>query len=248
VLRRAPVFLLAASFIHYIDSFRRTIPGIEEAPANRMPLEEEAPIGAIVDPAVRALAALGHVRSYRKNAVIIQEGDPGGPVYIILSGRVRVFSSEREGREVVLDVLGVGEIVGEMALDGSPRSASVMTMEATKVAAIEPSVLRERLKSDVDVAMLLVTELLGRLRRTTQVVKQLALGDVYQRLAIVLKELFAASSNGETIEGFTQQDLADRIGSSRDMVNRLFRELERGGYITVARRRISRLKPLPERW
>jgi CRP/FNR family transcriptional regulator, cyclic AMP receptor protein len=213
-----------------------------------MPMEREALIAAIADPAVRALAALGQVRSYRKNAVIIQEGDPGGPVYVILSGRVRVFSSEQNGREVVLDVLSVGEMVGEMAMDGSPRSASVMTMEATTVSAIEPNVLRERLKSNVDVAVLLVSELLVRLRRTTQVVKQLALGDVYQRLVIVLGELFAESSNGDTIEGFTQQDLADRIGSSRDMVNRLFRELERGGYIKVARRRISRLRPLPARW
>ena len=91
----------------------------------------------------------------------------------MLAGRVRVFSSVEDGRDVVLDVLGPGEIVGEMALDGSPRSASIMTMEATTVSVIDAATLRERLKSDVDLAMLLVTELLGRLRKTSRVVKQL---------------------------------------------------------------------------
>ena len=187
------------------------------------------------------------MRLYPKQAVIIHEGDIADTVFIVLAGRVRVFSSAEDGRDVVLDVLGPGEIVGEMALDGSPRSASIMTMEATTVSVIDAATLRERLKSDVDLAMLLVTELLGRLRKTSRVVKQLALGDVYERLAVVLNEELLSSPTGHSIDGLTQQDLADRIGASRDMVNRIFRELERGGYVQVARRRICVLKPLPAR-
>jgi len=205
-------------------------------------------IAAITDPGVRALASLGRVRTYPKQSVIIHEGDASDTVYILLAGRARVFSSAEDGRDVVLDVLGPGEILGEMALDGSPRSASVMTMEPTTVAVLDATVLRERLKSDVDLAMLLVSELLGRLRKTSRAVKQLALGNVYERLALVLNEEFASSPGGHSIEGMTQQDLADRIGSSRDMVNRIFKELERGGYVQVARRHIVLLKPLPARW
>jgi CRP/FNR family transcriptional regulator, cyclic AMP receptor protein len=211
-------------------------------------METAALIARIPDPAVRALAELGRVRSYPKQTVIIHEGDAADTVYIVLSGGVRVFSSAPDGRDVVLDVLGPGEILGEMALDGSPRSASVMTTEPTSVAVLDAAGLRERLKSDVNLAMLLVTELLRRLRKTSGVVKQLALGDVYERLSGVLKELFAASASGDSIEGLTQQDLADRVSASRDMVNRIFRELERGGYVEVARRRITLLKPLPMRW
>jgi len=212
------------------------------------PMSNVALMTAIADPGVRALAQLGRVRPYPKSAVIIQEGDIADTVYIVLAGRVRVYSSAQDGRDVVLDVLGPGEIIGEMVLDGSPRSASVMTMEPTTMAVLDAAVLRERLRSDVDLAMLLVTELLGRLRRTTRVVKQFALGDVYERLAVVLKDLFAASPGGDTIEGLTQQDLAERIGSSRDMVNRIVRQLEKGGYVEVARRRIKQVKPLPARW
>ena len=205
-------------------------------------------IAALADPGIRALAALGRVRSYPKQALIIHEGDVSDTVFIVLSGRVRVFSSAEDGRDVILDVLGAGEIVGEMALDGSPRSASIMTMDATTVAVIDAATLRERLKSDRDLAMLLVTELLGRLRKTSRVVKQLALGDVYERLSVVLNEELRRSPAGGAIVGLTQQDLADRIGASRDMVNRIFRELGRGGYVQVARRRIRVLKPLPARW
>ena len=211
-------------------------------------MQTNALIASLADPGIRALAALGRVRSYPKQALIIHEGDAADTVFIVLAGRVRVFSSADDGRDVILDVLGSGEIVGEMALDGSPRSASIMTMEATTVALIDAATLRERLKSDLDLAMLLVTELLGRLRKTSQVVKRLALGDVYERLSVVLNEELLRSPTARSIEGLTQQDLADRIGASRDMVNRIFRELERGGYVEVARRHISVLKPLPARW
>lgn len=205
-------------------------------------------IAALPDPGVRALASLGRMHTYPKQTVVISEGDSGGTVYIILSGRVRVFSSDENGRLVVLDVLGRGEIVGEMGLDGSRRSASVMTIEPTTMVVLETAVLRERLKVDPDLAMLIVSELLRRLRRTTSIVKTLALGDVYERLAEVLKELFASSPSGTALEGLTQQDLADRIGSSRDMVNRIVRDLEKGGYLQIARRKITLLKPLPPRW
>jgi CRP/FNR family transcriptional regulator, cyclic AMP receptor protein len=211
-------------------------------------MQPNALIASLADPGIRALAALGRVRSYPKQALIIHEGDVADTVFIVLAGRVRVFSSADDGRDVILDVLGSGEIVGEMALDGSPRSASIMTMEATTVAVIDAATLRERLKSDLELAMLLVTELLGRLRKTSRVVKQLALGDVYERLSVVLNEELLRSPTGHSIDGLTQQDLADRIGASRDMVNRIFGELERGGYVQVARRRISVLKALPARW
>jgi CRP/FNR family cyclic AMP-dependent transcriptional regulator len=211
-------------------------------------MQPNALIASLADPGIRALAALGRVRSYPKQTLIIHEGDVADTVFIVLAGRVRVFSSAEDGRDVILDVLGSGEIVGEMALDGSPRSASIMTMETTTVAVIDAATLRERLKSDLDLAMLLVTELLGRLRKTSQVVKRLALGDVYERLSVVLNEELLRSPTARSIEGLTQQDLADRIGASRDMVNRIFRELERGGYVEVARRHISVLKPLPARW
>src|SRR6202162_6056444 len=100
-----------------------------------------AQLRAITDPFVRELAALGRLRSYPKNTVFITEGDSSDSVFVVLSGRVKVFLSDTEGHEMILDTQGPGEYVGEMALDGKPRSASVMTLEPTafSVVARDPS-------------------------------------------------------------------------------------------------------------
>lgn len=204
-------------------------------------------IAALAQPGLRRLASLGQVRTYPKHTIIIQEGDIADTVYITLSGSVRVYSATADGREVVLDVIGPGELIGEMVLDGSPRSASVMTIEPTSMAFMQSSTLREHLRNDPDLALLLIAELMGRLRKRSESVKQLALSDVYQRLSAVLTEIGGAQRPA-VIEGLTQQDLADRIGASRDTVNRIFKELIKGGFVEVARRKLTLLKALPAQW
>ena len=204
-------------------------------------------IAALPQASLRRLAALGQTRNFPKNTVIINEGDVGNTVYILLAGRVRVYHGTDDGREVVLDVLGPGELIGEMVLDGSPRSASVMTVEPCAMAFMSVATLREHLGNDPDIALLLVSELMGRLRRRSQSVKQLALADVYHRLAALLSEVGGPQCPA-VIEGLTQQDLADRIGASRDTVNRIFKELIKGGFVEVARRRLTLLRPLPAQW
>src|SRR5258707_13073994 len=99
-----------------------------------------AQLGGISDAFVRQLASLGRVRSYPKNTVFITEGDSSDSVFVILAGRVKVFLSDSEGHEMILDRQGPGEYWGEMELDGKPRSASVMTLEPTtfSVAARDP--------------------------------------------------------------------------------------------------------------
>jgi CRP/FNR family cyclic AMP-dependent transcriptional regulator len=197
---------------------------------------------------LRSLAQLGAVRTYPKQTVIIQEGDASDTLYIMLAGRVRVYSAAEDGREIVLDFLEAGDVVGEMVLDGSTRSASVMTVEQSTFSVLPQATLRARLKTDDDLAMLLITSLIQRLRKTSHSVKQLALADVYQRMSEVLGDEARKSSVPDVIEGLTQQDIADRVGASRDMINRIFKELIVGGYVEVARRRITLLKALPARW
>jgi CRP/FNR family transcriptional regulator, cyclic AMP receptor protein len=122
-------------------------------------------IAALPQAGLRRLAALGQTRTFAKNMVIINEGDVGDTVYILLAGHVRVYHGTEDGREVVLDVLGPGEIIGEMVLDGSPRSASVMTVEFCTMAFMSAGALRENLRSDPDIALLIIAELMSRLRR-----------------------------------------------------------------------------------
>ena len=121
-------------------------------------------------------------RKFPKNTVLINEGDQNDSLYIILAGKVKVFASNDAGKEVVIDFHGPGEYVGEMTLDGSPRSASVITVEPTTAAVVSRAHFREFILAHPDFALHLIEKLIARVRRTTENMKSLALSDVYGRL------------------------------------------------------------------
>jgi CRP/FNR family cyclic AMP-dependent transcriptional regulator len=208
-----------------------------------------AQLKAIADPFVRALAALGRLRSYPKNTVFITEGDSSDSVFVVLAGRVKVFLSDTEGHEMILDTQGPGEYVGEMALDGKPRSASVMTLEPTTFAVVARDPIREAIRRDPDFALEMISKIIDRARLATNSVKDLALLDVYGRVARLLLNM-AVEHDGKLAipEKLTQQEIAERVGASRDMVSRIFRDLTAGGYIKVENRMITITKKPPARW
>jgi CRP/FNR family cyclic AMP-dependent transcriptional regulator len=210
----------------------------------------DAQIEAIADPMVRELARRGQVRNIARNSVFIHEGERGDSLFVILSGRVKVFVADEEGREMVLDIHGPGDYVGEMALDGRPRSASVIAMEPTVCSVLTRDALRSVIAGNPDVAMNLIGTLIERARIATDNVRNLALMDVYGRVARLLLSLAVEQPDGRMIvpERLTQQDIADRVGASRDMVSRIFKDLTIGGYVTVADRQITLNRKPPPRW
>jgi CRP/FNR family cyclic AMP-dependent transcriptional regulator len=136
-----------------------------------------------------------------------------------------------------------------MALDGRPRSASVMTLEATTCAMVTRDALKDALVANPDLAMALIEKLIDRARIATDTVKNLALMDVYGRVARLLLSL-ARERDGKMVvpERLTQQDIADRVGASRDMISRIFKDLTTGGYVTVVDRQITLNRRPPPRW
>jgi CRP/FNR family cyclic AMP-dependent transcriptional regulator len=209
----------------------------------------EQAISDISDPMVRELATRGQVRTFPKNAVIINEGDRGDSLYVLLSGKVKVYVSDDDGREMILDMYGPGDYVGEMALDGRPRSASVMTLEPTSCSVVTRDELRRAIGANPDIAMSLIATLIDRARIATDNVKNLALMDVYGRVARLLLSL-AKEDGGKLVvpERMTQQDIADRVGASRDMISRIFKDLTIGGYVTIENRTITIHRKPPPRW
>ena len=201
------------------------------------------------DQTLRRIAETGVVRAFPRNTVLINEGDVGDALYVILSGRVKVYSSNEAGREFVIDFHGAGEYVGEMTLDGEARSASVMTVEPTTCAVVNRAQFRDFILAHPDFAMHLIDRLIHRLRVTTGNLKSLALSDVYGRLARLLNTL-SQDVDGKSIvpEKLTQQDIADRVGASRDMIGKLMKDLVAGGYLAVEDRTIAILKKLPTGW
>lgn len=207
-------------------------------------------VAGLGDPMLRELASRGTLRSFPKLAIIINEGDRGDSLFILLAGRVKVYVSDEAGREMILDHYGAGDYVGEMALDGRPRSASVMTLEPTTCAVVTRESLRAAIAANPEVAMALIATLIERARIATDNVKNLALMDVYGRVARLLLALAREQPDGTLVvpERLTQQDIADRIGASRDMVSRIFKDLTIGGYVTVADRVITIRRRPPARW
>jgi CRP/FNR family cyclic AMP-dependent transcriptional regulator len=209
-----------------------------------------AQLQSISDPFVRGLAELGRLRTYPKNTVFITEGDSSDSVFVILSGKVKVFISDTEGHEMILDTQGAGEYVGEMALDGKPRSASVMTLEPTTFAVVGRDPVREAIRRNPDFALDMISRIIDRARIATNSVKDLALLDVYGRVARLLLNMSVEAADGklQIPEKITQQEIAERVGASRDMVSRIFRDLTAGGYIKVENRIVTINKKPPARW
>lgn len=199
---------------------------------------------------IRALAERGVVRRYRKGTVLIEEGDVSDTLYIILSGRVRVYSSGDRGREVTYGSYGPGEYVGEMSLDGGPRSASVVTTEASICAVVTRATLQAYIGENPSFAFELLSKVIRRARAATLSAKQLALNDVYGRLVALFDELSVPQPDGSRLveDRLTHQAAASRLGCSREMVSRLMKDLERGGYVAQRAGRISVLGRLPARW
>lgn len=223
------------------------------APTAPLPMAKTGTLGDLLAPlseqTLHAIAAAGVVRSFPKGAILINEGDTGDSLYIVLSGRIKVYASNPAGREFVLSFFGPGEYVGEMSLDGSPRSASVMTVEPTTCAIVNRASFRDFLLTYPDFAMHLIGKLIQRVRVATENVKSLALSDVYGRLVRLIMAL-AVERNGALVvpERLTQQDIAERVGASRDMISRLLKDLILGGYLKIADKTITVIKKPPAGW
>ena len=191
----------------------------------------------------------GTQRTYPAHAILITEGDTSDTLYIVLSGRLKVFASSDDGRDVVLGEIGPGEYFGELSLDGGPRSVSVQATESCSCRVLSGIEVRQLLADQPDFALHLSLKLIGMVRRLTEQVKSLALQNVYGRMVRLLTEM--SDAHGDelvTRHKLTQQDIAERIGSSREMVNRVMKELTVGGYVSLRDGRHVIHRKLPAAW
>ncbi len=189
-------------------------------------------------------------RSFPKNTIILSEGDNSDSLYLILSGKVKVFLNDENGKEAIINYQEAGEYFGELSLiDDWTRSASIMTVEPSSLAIITKQAFHQIMKDNPDIAIHMTKDLVHRIRSLTEEVRSLALSDVYGRLSRTLLGM-AVDRDGEMVieEQFTQQELANRIGSSREMVCRIFKDLVKGGYISTDQKHTVIHKTLPSRY
>ena len=181
------------------------------------------------------LTSLVSRKSYPRNNTIISAGDMTDSLFVIISGRLKVLMSDDEGREVILAILNANEFFGEMGLlDDSPRSASVVTLEACELFTLSKRDFKKCLEENFDLSMTVMRGLVRRLREADKKIGSLALMDVYGRVARLLLEM-AETVDGHkvVIKKLAKQDIAKMIGASREMVSRVMKDLQTGGYIEI---------------
>jgi len=198
----------------------------------------EIELQAIVNKAV--------IKACDRNAIVVTEGEFAKSLYVIISGRVKVYLEDENGKELVLDSKGSGEYFGEMVLDEGPRSASVMTTEPSTFAVISTTVFKGLLVKHPEIALIVIKNLIRMARGLDQNVRSLAMLDVYGRVSRMLLDL-AVEQGGTLVvpEKLTRQEMATRVGTSREVINRILRDLTAGGYIRVENKTIIINKPLP---
>lgn len=205
-------------------------PTVSTAMLKAVPLFSSVP-----EDQLHALAAVVTRKSASRSTAVISGGDLTDSLYIILSGRLKVMMSDAEGKEVILSILGPGEFFGEMGLiDDSPRSASVIAIESCELLSIAKRDFKKCLAENFEMTMAVMRGLVRRLREADRKIGSLALLDVYGRVARLLLDM------SETVEGekvvtkrLPKQDIAKMIGASREMVSRVMKDLQMGGYIEV---------------
>jgi CRP/FNR family transcriptional regulator, cyclic AMP receptor protein len=179
-------------------------------------------------------------RRYARGAVIVREGDETDALYIILSGRVKVLISDDQGREVILSIMGSQEFFGEMGLlDDQPRSANVEALEPCEMLRVSKAGFLACLKDNFDLAMVIIRNLVKRLREADRKIESLALIDVFGRVARLLIEM-AEEIDGKWVvqRAPPKQEIARMIGASREMVSRVVKDLQDRGFIRADKRRI----------
>lgn len=189
---------------------------------------------------VRGFAELTREQKFAKGAMIVSEGDPGDALFVVRSGEVKVLLIGEDGREVILNVLGVGDHFGELSLiDGRPRSAHVVSTLASSLLVLRRADFRRQVDQSPAVAWGLMIELSRRLRQADGTIGSLVLLDVPGRVAKVLLEHATPGEPATLVKQLTHQTIAHMIGASRETVSRAMAEFQEKGLITVQRRQVT---------
>jgi len=181
-----------------------------------------------------------YCRTFPAEANIITAEQPGEVVYIILEGTVKIHIEQVNGSDVVLGILGPGDIVGEMSLiDSAGRSASVTTLEESRLLWMGKESFQECLRNIPAFSQNLVRIFSGRLRLANELIQALATLDVHGRVA---RQILAFSEKYGQVGAdgrvfiplrLTQGDIADLVGASRKRVNQVMVTFKQQGYISV---------------
>lgn len=203
----------------------------------------------LLEAELHTLAQHSIVKHYKKNTVIVNKGDETSSLYIVLEGTLNAFVDDEQGKELILSNIGVGESFGELSLlSSSSRSASVISTTSCQLAIISKQIFMECLTKNPSIALNIIHSLINRVHNLTDNVSSLALLDVYGRIVNVLNKSAIEKGGKKITNKLTHQDIANMIGSSREMVSKILKDLKNGGYIKMDGKSIIIERTLPSGW
>ncbi|MBI4985335.1 MAG: cyclic nucleotide-binding domain-containing protein [Rhodocyclales bacterium] len=189
---------------------------------------------ALDDERLARISRVSTLRSVPRQTVILRAGDKTDNVYFVLNGSLKVLVSDDEGREVILSMLGRGDLFGEMGvIDDDSRSATVVAAQSSDLVVISKNDFKATLAENFDISLYLMRSLVQRLRSADRTIESLALLDVYGRVARLLLDMAETMPSGEKVikRKPSRQDIAKMIGASREMVSRVMKDLQQQGLI-----------------
>ncbi len=192
-----------------------------------------------------AIRDASQVKLFSKGKLLFCEGERGDALYLVLKGKVKASLLAEDGREVILSLLGPGEIVGEMALFDveERRSATVETLEDSELLVLSGQSFLDVMAARPGIAMNVIRTLSQRLRETSCRIRNLIFLDTYSRVGRYLVEL-ARKQGRELADGSllvmrpTHQEIANYLGTTRETVSRSMRELQEQGLLKIVGRRV----------
>ena len=212
-------------------------------------LQKTSLFQGLSDDDIQQVASQVVTRQYPKNTLVVTQGDDTDSLYVILEGKVDVFLQNDKGKEIIINTLTECDTFGELApLGGIPRQASIITTENSLMAVISRQVFMDTLLSKPAISMRIIDRLIHLIQDLTEEVSSLALEDVYNRVVRILYKHADEVGDKLVTEKLTQQDIALRVGATREMVHRILKELKTGGYISIQGKHITIEKKLPPGW
>lgn len=203
----------------------------------------------LTDDQLQELVTSSITKTYDKNTIVVHQGDNTDSLYVIIDGTVDVFLQNESGKEIIINSLGPCDSFGELAPLGTiPRQASIITKTACQFSVISKQVFMESLLVNPNVSMKIIEILVNRIQDLTDDLSSVALDDVYHRVVRVLYKHSEEVQGKMVTERLTQQDIASRVGATREMVHRILKELKTGGYISIDGKHITIEKKLPPGW
>jgi CRP/FNR family transcriptional regulator, cyclic AMP receptor protein len=197
---------------------------------------------------LQATTQLFTVRSYPKGAIVATEGDRLDLFNIIISGRIQFFWHDEAGHQLKLGIDGPGGHYADVTLNGEPILMSVTALDDLRVASVPIAELKQLLLQYPQVGVVLLMDVVARLRRLVERTKTFTMEDVYGRVVRLLLAAAVETEGNLVAEHLTHAEIGHRVGATREMVGRVLRDLARGGYVETARGRITILRKPPRRW